>query len=141
MDLHSFLSPDLRDIFIVLLEIISSKPREYFYSPRHQSIIWDAAKGLLNSPAVSHLSRGFVRLLLDMAEGKLSDSVEIGERIDEMISLRGRECYSLSTAVNEKALKHQEMSTAARQSERRGELSARLSSSPHIQEIRRSRKL
>ncbi len=48
--------PDVRDIFILVLQLISLKKYEHFFSQKHSMIIWDAVTSQLNSISVSHLS-------------------------------------------------------------------------------------
>lgn len=50
------LRSDVRDIFLLVLEMISFKKHEHFWSKKHERIVWDSARSVLNSTQASYLS-------------------------------------------------------------------------------------
>ena len=51
------IDPSFKDILLILLEVLTFKDRDYFLSGRHNSMIWDAVKSVLNDVSVvGHLS-------------------------------------------------------------------------------------
>lgn len=69
--------PDVRDIFILALQLISLKKYEHFYSHKHAMIIWDAVSSELGSISVSHLSEAFLDLLKGIALTKNIDGYSL----------------------------------------------------------------
>lgn len=78
--------PDLRDIFILVMQLISLKKYEYFFSKKHSMIIWDAVNHQLSSSNASHLSREFVKFLEGCAMMKNFDSSGLLGGVERLIS-------------------------------------------------------
>ena len=78
--------PDLRDIFILVMQLISLKKYEYFFSKKHSMIIWDAVNHQLSSSNASHLSRQFVKFLEGCAMMKNFDSSGLLGGVERLIS-------------------------------------------------------
>jgi hypothetical protein len=47
---------DVRDVFLLILQMATLKSYRSFYSEKHQAILWDAVGGALSSAAVTRLS-------------------------------------------------------------------------------------
>lgn len=78
--------PDLRDIFILVMQLISLKKYECFFSKKHSMIIWDAVNHQLSSNNASHLSREFVKFLEGCAMMKNFDSSGLLGGVERLIS-------------------------------------------------------
>ena len=55
-DCNVLLRSDVRDIFLLVLEMISFKKHEYFWSKKHERIVWDSVRSVLNSTQACYLS-------------------------------------------------------------------------------------
>lgn len=55
-DCNFLLRSDVRDIFLLVLEMISFKKHEHFWSKKHERIVWDSVRSVLNSTQASYLS-------------------------------------------------------------------------------------
>ena len=71
---ESVIHADVRDIFILVMQMISLKKYEYFYSRKHSMIIWDAVSHQLSSINASHLSAEFIKFLQGCVMVKNVDS-------------------------------------------------------------------
>jgi hypothetical protein len=80
--------PDLRDIFILVIQLISLKRYDYFFSKKHSMIIWDAVNNQLSSPTTSHLSHQFINLLQGCAMVKNFECSSLLAEVERLISLK-----------------------------------------------------
>lgn len=94
------INPDVRDIFILVLQLISLKKYEHFYSQKHAMIIWDAVSSELSSISVSHLSEEFLDLLKGIALTKNIDGYSLLMEVERLISMKDRMCKTIHIEKN-----------------------------------------
>jgi len=92
--------PDLRDIFILVMQLISLKKYEYFFSKKHSMIIWDAVEHQLSSINTSHLSQEFVKFLEGCAMVKNVDSSTLLGEVERLISQKEKMCKTIHVEKN-----------------------------------------
>lgn len=94
------INPDLRDIFILGMQLISLKKYEHFYSHQHAMIIWDAVSSELRSLAVCHLSEELVNLLKGIALVRSIDSYSLLMEVERVISMKDHMCKTIHIEKN-----------------------------------------
>ena len=92
---ESVIHADVRDILILVMQMISLKGYEYFYSKKHSMIIWDAVSHQLSSMNASHLSAELINFLQGCVMVKNVDSSWLLGQVQRMISKKQRMCKTI----------------------------------------------
>lgn len=92
---------DVRNVFILILQMATLKPYSYFYSQKHQAILWDAVGGVLSSAAVARLSIKTLTVLQQCFDGKMLEGDWLFSQIDEIIKSRVNMCKTITLQKNE----------------------------------------
>lgn len=76
------------------------KNYRYFYSEKHQAILWDAVGGVLSSAAVTRLSVETQAILKECYEGRMFEGDWLLSRIEKVTKSRVNMCKTISIQKN-----------------------------------------
>jgi hypothetical protein len=63
---------DLLDVFLLVLQLLTFKSKDYFFSAKHEMLKWDLVRQhLKNKEYTGHLSKDFICVLEQVCERKV----------------------------------------------------------------------